>query len=718
VQTTTFGIEGMHCAACASRNERALLKLAGVRSANINYATHSARVEFDDTALAIPDLHAAVIGAGYKVLTPDRAQEHKENAKKDLQTARRRAIAALLLAAPAIALAMLPINVPGAVSGIPLNIWIQAACSTIVVLVLGWQFHIGMLRQARAFAANMDTLISLGTLAALVYSFWALSIGEEHLYFETGAVITALILLGRYFEAISRGRASAAIERLLELGAKTAHLIENGTERDVPIQDVRVGDILLVKPGEKIPVDGEVANGSSSVDESMLTGESMPVEKATGTIVYGATINVNGALHIRATKVGDDTVLAQIVRLVADAQGAKAPIQKLADRVSGIFVPIVLGIAALTALGWYFKTGDLVQSILPAVAVLVIACPCSLGLATPTAILVGTGVGARRGILIKNGEALERAHDINVVVFDKTGTLTEGKPSVTAIEAGENDPQEVLRIAASIEQNSEHPLAQAVVKEARNRNLTLGETTGFENLSGKGVRAQLDGAEILAGSPRLMRERGVDLAALNAATEKHESDAHTVIVIAHGGRAVGVIAIADAVKADAATAIAQLHAIGIETVMLTGDNAATARAVAAQVGVQRVRAEVLPGEKSAEVKRLRAEGKSVAFVGDGINDAPALAEADLGIAMGSGTDIAIEAGGIILVKGEPMKIVEALALSRRTFSTIRQNLFWAFFYNIAAIPLAALGLLNPMIAAGAMAISSISVVGNSLRIRA
>jgi Cu+-exporting ATPase len=719
MRTTTFGIGGMHCASCAARNERALKKLAGVRRVNVNYGTHSAHVEFDESAVSESALYDAVTSNGYRVLAQDRAQEHKEETQRELQAARFKAALALLLAAPVTALAMFDIELPGMVAGINASVLIQAVLSAVVVLGLGWEFHVGMVRQARNLSSNMDTLISLGTLAALFYSLWALSVGEQHLYFETGAVIAALILLGRYFEALSRGRASEAIEKLLSLGAKTAHLVNDGAERDIPIEEAKVGDILLVKPGEKIPVDGKVISGSSSVDESMLTGESLPVSKNEGAEVFGATINVSGALRMRVTKVGEDTTLAQIVRLVADAQGNKAPIQKLADRVSAIFVPVVLGLAGLTALGWYLATGDIAHSIVPAVAVLVIACPCSLGLATPTAIMVGTGLGARRGILIKNGEALERGQKIDVVVFDKTGTLTEGKPSVTAVIARKTGVSEadVLRIAASVEQYSEHPLAQAVVRAAREKGLVLAEINDFENLAGRGVRGHMVGTRLLVGSPRLMLENGISTEACSLKIEEHETRAETVIAVGQGGVVVGLIAIADTLKKDAIAAVERLYAEGIQPVMMTGDNRKTAEEIAARIGIRRVLAEVLPQDKAEEVRRLRQSGQRVAFVGDGINDAPALAEADLGIAIGTGTDIAIEAGNIVLVKGHPLKIIEALALSRLTFRTIKQNLFWAFAYNIAAIPLAALGLLNPMIAAGAMSISSVSVVGNSLRIR-
>jgi len=712
-----FEIGGMHCAACASRNERALKSLPGVLEAAVNFAMRTARVEFDPARVSERSLHDAIVGNGFQVLTSEFARDNKAQAQQELDDARWRAVAALILGTPVMLLAMLEIELPWTIAERNVSLWLQAILSSIVILGLGWEFHRGMARLAFRATANMDTLISLGTLSALLYSLWALFAGDQHMYFETGAVIAALILLGRYFEARSRGQAGAAIEKLMDLGAKTARIVSPDGGKEVHIDAVRVGDTLLVKPGEKIPVDGRVVDGRSTVDESMLTGESMPVGKSAGEEVFGATLNISGVLRIEATKVGQDTTLAQIVKLVADAQGKKAPIQKLADRISGVFVPIVLGIAVLTAIGWYVATGDVYQSIIPAVAVLVIACPCSLGLATPTAIMVGTGLGARRGILIKNGEALERGEKIDVVLLDKTGTLTEGKPKVVAVETS-GEENELVGLAASVEQFSEHPLGQAIVRAARELNLTLSDVPDFENIAGKGVRARVCGKAVLVGSPRLLREYGVTFTkADDAAISRHESHGHTVVAVAREGELAGILAVADTLKEDARQAIQLLHDQGMQTVMITGDNQRAAQSIAAQLGIRRVIAEVLPHEKADKVRELQQEGARVAFVGDGINDAPALARADLGIAMGTGTDIAIEAGNIVLVKGSPLKVVEALALSRLTFRTIRQNLFWAFFYNVAAIQIAAIGWLNPMIAAGAMAVSSVSVVANSLRIR-
>ena len=719
MRTATFNIGGMHCASCSTRNERTLQKLMGVRDATVNLATHSARVIFDETVVSEKTLHEAVIDNGYQILKAEFADEHKERARREVQWAQKRAFFALLLAAPVVALAMLNIDLPWVIVGHNASVWIEAILSVIVIVALGWQFHVGALRQARNKATNMDTLISMGTLAALIYSVWAMISGGHQLYFETGAVITALILLGRYFEARSRGQASAAIEKLIGLGAKTARVIRDRRESDLPIEEVRVGDVLLVKPGEKIPVDGQIISGSSKVDESMLTGESMPVNKAKGDEVFGATVNLSGAFQFEATKIGQDTTLAQIVRIVADAQANKAPIQRLADRISGVFVPIVLGIAFVTALGWFLFTGDIYQSFVPAVAVLVIACPCSLGLATPTAIMVGTGLGAQRGILIKNGEALERGTKIDVVMFDKTGTLTEGKPRVTDLLSCKSgmSANQVLSIAASIERLSEHPLAHAIVEAAREKNLPCKGVKEFSAIAGMGIRGKLGNSTILVGSIRLMSEYGVVLAPYIEQIEQQEAEAKTVMAVAQNGELIGTLAVADTLKEDAQAAIERLRVAGMQTFMVTGDNRRTADAIGKQLGIDVVLAEVLPFTKAGQVRALQEQGRHVAFVGDGINDSPALVQADLGIAIGTGTDVAIEAGNVVLVKGHPLKVVEALALSRLTFRTIKQNLFWAFFYNVAAIPLAALGLLNPMVAAGAMAVSSLTVVGNSLRIR-
>jgi Cu+-exporting ATPase len=705
MKTTDFTIAGMHCASCASKNESALKRLPGVQDAAVNFATHSARVTFDPAHVGEHAIHQAVKDQGYQVMAGhDAGHRHHEMSRKEMASTRRSAFAALALSVPVAVLAMGGFGFP----------WIQAALAAFIVLFLGRQFHAGMWRQLKARSANMDTLISVGTLAALAYSFYALAT-EGHVYFEVAAIVTALILLGEYFEARSSGQASAAVEKLLEVGAKKARRMKDGREEEVDVSALAVGDLVLVKPGEKVPLDGTVAEGDSSVDESMLTGESLPVGKHPGDLVYGATLNAQGALLVRVAKAADDTVLAQIVRLVRDAQMKKAPIQHLADKVSGFFVPVVILLALATFAAWLGLGGGFEKALLAAVSVLVIACPCALGLATPTAILVGTGNGARKGILIKNGAALETAHAIDAVVFDKTGTLTEGKPSVVEVTAcGSFSEDEILSLAAALESRSEHPLARAVAAASRAKGLAQLAPQGFAAVPGKGVRGRVGAWEIAIGNAALVPDVPE---ACRAAVASGEARGSTVVRVAVDGAFVGAIAIADTLKADAKEAVERLRAQGIRVVMLTGDNAATAKAIAASLGIDDVRAEVLPDGKAAEVKKLQAEGRKVAFVGDGINDAPALTQADLGIAMGTGTDVAIEAGSVVLVKGSPTKAVEALLLARATFRVIRQNLFWAFFYNVLAIPLAAFGLLTPMIAAAAMGFSSVSVVGNSLRLR-
>ena len=720
MKTITFDITGMHCASCAIKNEESLKKLKGVKSASVNYAIHKGSVEYDENLVNEQQLYEVIVKNGYKVLTTENAHEHKHLQYSELKTARKKAFISLAFTIPVLVLAMIFMELPWQIFGKNISVWIQAILSGFVVLWMGFEFHQGMWNQLKRFSADMDTLVSLGILAAYFYSLWEMFFGQGHYYFETGALIAALILLGRFFEAQSRGQASEAIEKLLQLGAKHARLLKDDQEIEIPIDDVKVGDIVLVKPGEKIPVDGVIVDGDSSIDESMLTGESMPVHKITGGEVYGATINLNGVLKMRATKVGKNTVLSQIVKMVEDAQSKKAPIQKLADKVAGIFVPIVLVIAVITALLWYFFTHNLSASLIPAIAVLVIACPCALGLATPTAILVGTGKGAKKGILIKSGEALEKGYMIDTVVFDKTGTITEGKPEVTDIivcasDLSEND---VLTLAASIEKNSEHPLGKAIVDIALTKKLKLHEIKNFHSMSGRGIEGTLsDGKKVFGGSAKFFEEKGISTANHQKKFTALEGEAKTTVLIALDDKIIGIIGIADALKADAAIAVEQLKNHGIESIMITGDNQKTAEAIAKEAGIAKVFAQTLPNEKAEKVKMLQEEGKKVAFVGDGINDAPALVQADIGIAIGTGTDIAIESAAIVLVKGSPTKVFEAIQLSKFTFKVIKQNLFWAFFYNIIALPIAALGLLNPAIAAAAMALSSVSVVTNSLRIK-
>lgn len=713
----TFGIGGMHCASCVLLNEQAIKSVPGVKDAAVNFAMRSASVEFDEAKTDEHAIHLAVEQGGYKVEMGDMSMRH-EHAKREVVEVKHNAVWSVSLAAVTALLAMANIRFGIMVGGSDLSLIAQAVLSAVVIFWFGREFHVGMLKKLKRFQADMDTLVSVGTIAAFAFSIYSLVVGSMNSYFETGAVVAALILLGRYFEAKSRGSAGEAIEKLMQLGAKTAHVVHGEHEMEMPIAEVKIGDIVRIRPGEKIPVDGEIVKGGTTIDESMLTGESMPVEKTIGAEVFGATLNVSGSFDMKAKKVGSDTVLAQIVKMVSEAQTEKAPIERLADKISSVFVPIVLVIAIATFVVWFLLTRDIAQSITAAVAVVVVACPCALGLATPTAVMVGTGEGARRGILIKNGSSLEKGKKVDVVVFDKTGTLTEGKPKVAQIilvgNATEND---LLAVAAGVESFSEHPLAKAVVEKAKEKNVQPQAVSSFVNIAGKGAEAEWQGKKVFVGSVRLATERNVDMKPSEANIKKLESAAQTILVVAVNGIPIGLLGVADLVKFDAKEAIEALKKEGVKTAMITGDNEAVASAVAKTLGIDTVIAHVLPQDKAAEIKKLQAQGLKVAFVGDGINDAPALVQADLGIAMGTGTDIAIESGDIVLVKGSTLKVVEAISLARKTFKTIKQNLFWAFFYNVAAIPLAALGFLNPMIAGAAMAASSVSVVGNSLRIR-
>jgi copper-transporting P-type ATPase V len=577
----------------------------------------------------------------------------------------------------------------------------------------------GPARRPRRGTANMDTLIAMGTLAAYGFSVAQLLTGGMDLYFEAAAVIITFLVLGRFFEARAKGRAGQAIRALLELGAKQARVLRDGQEVMVPVEQVAVGDLLRVRPGEKVPTDGEVVAGASAVDESMLTGESVPVEKAPGDPVTGATVNTSGVLTVRATRVGAETALAQIVRLVEDAQASKGHIQRLADRVAGVFVPVVIAIALATFAGWWLLAGDPQAGLVAAVAVLIIACPCALGLATPTAIMVGTGRGAELGVLIKSVEVLEQSRRITTVVFDKTGTLTRGEMTLTdAVPAPGQDEGELLARVGAVEADSEHPIGRAIATAARQRTGALPRVTGFQALAGRGARAEVDGTTVWVGRAKLMADAGLLLPeAVEDAIQRLEEAGKTAVVAGWDGEVRGVLAVADTLKDGAAELVARLHGMGLEVAMLTGDNARTAQAIAGRVGIDRVLAEVLPDDKVGEVARLQGEGRVVAMVGDGVNDAPALVQADLGIALGTGTDVAIEASDLTLLRGDLAGVATAIELSRRTYRTIVQNLGWAFGYNLAAIPLAALGLLNPIVAGAAMALSSVSVVGNSLRLR-
>lgn len=734
-----MAVTGMTCAACARRIEKQLSRTPGVQAAGVNYATARASVAYNPNALSPADLLQVVDDTGYGaevIEKPENALALEEKARgEEVKDYTRRFAVSAVLTVPLLVLAMSHgrFEFPG------MN-WLQLALATPVVVYGGAPFFIGAWKALRHRAGDMNTLVAMGSGAAYLYSLIATILPQafvsgEHgahgampaVYFEAAAAIIAFLLLGRLLEARAKGRTGEAIRKLVGLQAKTARVLRGNEERDIPIEAVGIGDVVVVRPGEKIAVDGVVVSGSSAVDESMLTGESLPVAKQLGDEVFGATLNTTGALQVRATRIGADTALSQIVRLVQDAQGSKAPIARLADVVSGVFTPIVLVIAVLTFMAWYVLGPEetrLTMAFVNAVSVLVIACPCALGLATPTAILVGTGKGAQNGILIRGGAALEQAHRMTTIVLDKTGTVTEGKPALTDLTVyGKGSESETLAQIAAVEALSEHPLAAAIVRAARDKELTLPQVTDFQAVVGQGVEATVSGAKLLVGSRAFMEARGVDSSAAQNDWERLASEGKTPLVAAHDGKLLALLAVTDPIKPTSREAVERLKRMKLQVVMLTGDNRKTAEAVAAQVSITRVVPEVMPQDKAAEVTRLQESGQVVGMVGDGINDAPALAQADIGIAIGTGTDVAIEASDITLIRGDLRNVADAITLSQATMRTIRQNLFWAFIYNALGIPIAA-GLLypftgwllSPILASVAMSLSSVSVVANSLRL--
>ncbi len=735
----TIPVSGMTCASCAKAIERSIKKLSGINEVNVNFATEKASVVYDSTSTRISEIKDAISKAGYKALeieAGEQTDKEKERREKQMKSLWIKFLIAVVFAIPLLYIAMghmLGLPIPKFIMPEmhPLSFGLVQLALVIPVIAAGYRFYtVGFSRLLRR-EPNMDSLIAVGTSAAILYGIYAIyqilrgNTGyAQDLYFETAGVIIALILLGKYLESVTKGKTSEAIKKLMGLAPKTATVIHDGKEMVIPIEEVEVGDVILVKPGEKIPIDGEVVEGRTSVDESMLTGESIPVEKNAGSIVIGASINKNGTIRFKATKVGKDTVLAQIIRLVEDAQGTKAPIAKTADIIAGYFVPIVMAIAVIAGAAWYISGESSIFSLTIFISVLVIACPCALGLATPTAIMVGTGKGAEYGVLIKGGEALETAHKIGTIVFDKTGTITEGKPIVTDIvTTGLVNETELLQLSASAEKGSEHPLGEAIVHAAREKDIAFLSTEAFEAIPGYGIEVAVQGRKLLLGNKKLMDDKKIEVTLQNE-SDRLAEEGKTPMYISIDNKLAGIIAVADVLKSSSKRAIEVLHGMGIEVAMITGDNRRTAEAIARQVGIDRVLAEVLPQDKANEVKKLQSEGKKVAMVGDGINDAPALAQADIGIAIGSGTDVAMESADIVLMRSDLMDVATAIQLSKRTIRNIKQNLFWAFGYNTAGIPIAAgllylFGgpLLNPIIAAGAMAFSSVSVLTNALRLK-
>ena len=715
-----FKLIGMTCSSCVKTIERALKSVPGVISANVNFATERAIVEFIPNLTNKELLIKSVKDSGYNAIDESKLDKEKEKSDKEIIHLKVKLALGVALSVPIIILSM-------GISSFQWKNLILLILTIPIQFLVGLQFLKGAVKTAIHLRANMDTLVALGTLTAFTYStiitINEITIGFNienvyHIYFEASAVVITLILLGKYLEARAKGKTSEAIKKLMGLQAKFARVIRDNNEIDLPIEEVIVGDIVIVRPGERIPVDGVVKSGESYVDQSMLTGEPVPVRMVKGSDVVGATLNQRGTLNIIAKKVGMETVLAQMIKLVNEAQGSKAPIQRFADKVAGIFVPIVISIAIITLIVWLISGSALSVALLKMVAVLVIACPCAMGLATPTAIMVGTGKGAEHGILIKDAQTLEKAHHINTIVFDKTGTLTEGKPKVIDIIPLNNHKEnEVIQYAASIEKSSEHPLGEAIVRKANELGISLESITNFESISGKGIQGKLNAKTLLLGNNKLMNDFNIPIQSVNSEVLKLENQAKTVVYVSLDNMLIGIISISDQIKNSTKKAIKILENMSIETIMLTGDNRTTAEIIAKELGINRVIAEVLPQDKINLIKELQNQGKKVAMVGDGINDAPALAQADVGIAIGSGTDIAMEASDITLIKDDLLGVSQAILLSKQTLRTIKINLFWAFIYNIIGIPIAALGYLDPMIAGGAMALSSVSVVSNSLLLK-
>ncbi|MGH3843810.1 MAG: heavy metal translocating P-type ATPase [Pseudonocardiaceae bacterium] len=721
-----FAVRGMTCGSCAARVQKVLGRQPGVSSAEVNFATRTARVVLAERPAATEALVAAVAKAGYRLELPEAAATPAtagdgagDVSVEDEQAVAQRSWLRRVLIAWPVGLAVMYLAFAPGWKDTAWAPWVQLALATPVQFYVGWPFLREAAKRARRFTANMDTLVALGTLTAYTFSLVELLRGHRELYFETAALLIAFLVLGRYFEVRAKRRAGKAIRALLELGARQARVLRDGTEVMVPVEQVEVGDLIRIRPGEKIPTDGEVVEGASAVDESMLTGESVPVDKTVGATVAGATVNTSGVLTVRATAVGADTALAQIVSLVSAAQAGKGQAQRLADRISAVFVPTVILLALGTFAGWWLIARDPVAGLIAAVAVLIVACPCALALATPVAIMVGTGRGASLGILIKGVEVLERTRKITTVVFDKTGTLTNGQMALTDTAVGPGtDAGELLRRVGAVEADSEHPIGHAITSAARAAHGVLPAVTGFDSVAGHGVRAEVEGTTVWVGRRKLAAQAGLTLPdELATAAQRLEAQGRTVVFAGWDGQVRGVLAVADTVKDGAAATVAELHRMGLTVAMITGDNARTARAIAGTVGIDTVLAEVLPADKQSEVARLQAAGEVVAMVGDGVNDAPALVQADLGIAIGTGTDVAIESSDLTLMRGELAGVPTAIRLSRRTYRTIWQNLGWAFAYNVALIPLAALGVLNPIFAGAAMGFSSVSVVTNSLRLR-